>query len=639
MFSTLLDAECVPTTLRAACARSTRRAPGSTTLALLGAAAALLPGLTATPVRAQSATEANVVVTGTRAPTRIDQALAETTVIDRAQIEQASGRTLPELLAQQPGVQFWSTGGAGKTSSVSLRGLESRHTLLLVDGVRYGSATTGTPSWETIPLESIERIEIVRGPLSGLYGSDAVGGVIQVFTRNGSPGLRLNALAAAGSQRSGQLGAGLRFGHGAVDGAVQLSRSVTHGFSAANTRALFGTFNADDDGYRQSAATARLGWRITPGWRAEIHALHSDGETQYDDGPGADARAGLRARVLGLRLGGPVSAGWHTVLRASRSSDAYDTRSSASPFSSLGSISTVQRQLAWENSLATPLGTALLLAERLEQAVSRPGQPFEVSSRTINGLALGLGGSATVHSWQANVRHDRNSQFGKQTTGSAAYGLELAPGLRAGASWGQSFVAPSFNLLYFPNFSNPLLLPEEGSHRELSLRWQAGRVTSRLAYFDNRIRGHISSGRQPVNIPSTRIDGISASVDALLGAWALSASIDSLNPVNTTAGSANNGKILPSRVQDSARLALDWSGGALRLGGTLLAHGARYDDAANTRRLGGYTTLDLRADWQLAREWTLGVKLNNVGGKRYETVYGYNQPRREGSLTLRYSGL
>jgi vitamin B12 transporter len=620
-------------------ARPSLHAVRSIRLALASPVLVLLPWLLGAPAQAQAAADDNIVVTGTRTPTRIDQALAETTVIDRVQIEQAGSRTLPELLAQQPGVQIWSTGGAGKTGSVSLRGLESRHTLLLVDGVRYGSATTGTPTWETLALDSIERIEIVRGPLSGLYGSDAVGGVIQVFTRQGAPGLRLNAQLTAGTPRGGELGAGLRFGRGAIDGALQLTRSSTRGFSSTNTQEPFGSFNPDDDGHRQSSATARLGWRIAPDWRAEFSAVASSGETQYDDGPAVDARAGLRAQVLALQLSGKVGPVGRTVLRASRSSDEYETRSSASVFSSLGTIATQQKQLSWEHSLATSWGTALLLAERLEQVVSRPGEPFAVSSRTIHALATGLNGSAGVHSWQANVRHDRNSQFGKQTTGAAGYGLELAPGLRAGASWGQSFVAPSFNQLYFPNFSNPDLLPEEASHRELSLRWQTGSVTTRVAYFDNRIRGYISSGPLPVNVPTTRIDGFSAAVDALLGAWSMSASIDSLNPVNTTAGHPNAGKLLVRRAQDSARLALDWTGGAFRAGGTLRASGARFDDAANTLRLGGYATLDLRADWQLAREWALGLRLNNVGGKSYETVFGYNQPGREACVTLRYSGL
>jgi vitamin B12 transporter len=580
-----------------------------------------------------------VVVTGTRTATRIDQSLAEVSVIDRAQIEQASGRTLAELLGQQSGVQFSANGGAGKSSAVYLRGLEARHTLLLIDGVRYGSATLGTPAWENIPLDSIERIEIVRGPLSGLYGSDAVGGVIQIFTRLGLPGLRPQASVSAGTHRSGHLSGGLQFGQGAFDGALQLARNTTQGFSATNPRVPFGNFNPDDDGFRQTSGSARLGWRFAEAWRADLSSLASKGETQIDDGPAADARAGLRTQVIGLQVRGPVRPGWTTAVRVSRSKDEYETLSSASVFGTLGTIATVQQQLGWENTVDTPLGSALLLAETLRQTVSRPGAPFAVSERSIDGVAAGLNGRAGVHTWQGNLRHDRNSQFGGQTTGSLGYGHDLTPAWRAGASYGTSFVAPSFNQLYFPGFGNPNLLPEEGRHAELSLRWAGTAQQLRMAYVDNRIRGYISSGPAPTNIPRTRIDGYTLSYDAQWAAWTVAASLDRLDPRNDTAGTANFGRQLPRRSKDSLKLAADTVLGSWRVGATAAAFGERYDDAANTRRVGGFATLDLYADWRLAREWTLSLKLNNAGGKVYETVYGYNQPGREGRVTLRYSGM
>jgi len=171
---------------------------------------------------APAARAETVVVTATRTPQRVDQALAQVTVIDRIRIEAASGRSLAELLASESGVQFWSNGGLGKAASVSLRGMETRHTLLLIDGVRYGSATLGTPSWDNIPLDAIERIEIVRGPMSGLYGSDAVGGVIQIFTRRGLAGFKPEASATVGSRSYGEVAAGARFGAGAFDGSLRL---------------------------------------------------------------------------------------------------------------------------------------------------------------------------------------------------------------------------------------------------------------------------------------------------------------------------------------------------------------------------------------------------------------------------------
>jgi vitamin B12 transporter len=605
------------------------------------AVAAAFPflGLGVSPIALAQASTASpaetVVVTATRTPQRVDQALAQVTVIDRARIEAASGRTLAELLAGESGVQSWSNGGLGKNASVSLRGLESRHTLLLIDGVRYGSATLGTPSWDNIPLDAIERIEIVRGPMSGLYGSEAVGGVIQIFTRRGQQGFHPEFAAALGSRSYGELAAGARFGSGLVDGSLRLQHRRTDGFSATNPK-LPSNYNPDDDGFDQTSVNGRIGLRLGD-WRADATLLKTEGTNHYDDGAGVDTRAALRTEVMSLQLAGPVTSAWRTSVRASRSRDDFETLASASAFSTLGTIGTTQTQFGWENQINTPLGTALVLAERVQQEVERPGTPFAVSERSVTGLALGINGEAGAHGWQANVRRDRNSQFGGQTTGSLGYGYELAPGLRATASFGTSFVAPSFNQLYFPGFGNPNLLPEEGRQREVGLVWRNGPVTSRVAYFDNRIRGYISGGPLPTNIPRVKVDGISASVDAVLGAWTLAGSIDSIQPINATEGTTNFGRILPRRVQDSGRLAVDWRGGGFTLGGSLQAFGERFDNANNSTRLGGFAMLDLRAEWAFARDWVLAAKLNNAGGKTYETVFGYNQPGREGFVTVRWA--
>lgn len=627
---------------------ASRRSTAFACLAL--GATTILIGLSATPIARAAEAELRVAaapsaatldavtVTATRTPTRVSEVVAETTVIDRATLDRNAGRTLVEVLAQQPGLQFASVGGLGKTGTIFIRGLEGRHTLLLVDGVRVGSATLNTPSLDNLPLESIERIEIVRGPLSSLYGSDAVGGVVQVFTRRGVQGLQPNAKATVGSNRYRQLSGGAAFGSGAFDGAVQAQHTETRGFSASNPRVPFGNFNADDDGFVQDGGSLKLGWQLTPGWRVDGFALQSDGQSRYDDGPGTDSRSTLHNRVLSLQATGPLADGIRTKVAASQSVDGYDTLSSASPFASIGEIETRQRQYSWETTVATPIGTALGLLERIEQDVARPGTPFAQSERAIDAIALGLAGSAAGHDWQASVRRDRNSQFGGQTTGALGWGWEFVPQWRIGASYGSSFVAPSFNQLYFPGFGNPDLQPEEGKHRELSLGWRDATQTLRLSWFDHRIRSYISSGPAPVNIPRTRIDGVGLAYEALLGeSLTLAASVDHLDARNATAGTANEGKLLPRRAKNSAKADLAWSLGAWNVGGTLLAYSQRFDNAANTVRLGGYATLDLHAEWTLAPAWTLGARLNNVADRRYETALGYNQPGREAYLSLRYA--
>ena len=599
-------------------------------------ALAALTALAAGPAAAADAAQDPVVVTASRMPERVSALAAEVTVIDRAMLDRSTGRTLVEVLAMVPGLQFSSNGGLGKTASVFIRGLEARHTLLLLDGMRIGSATVGTPSLDNLPLEAVERIEIVRGPMSALYGSDAVGGVIQVFTARGQPGFAPTARATVGSERYGQVAAGFGWGQGPFDATLQVQHTETVGFSATNPKALFGSYNADRDGFRQDGGSLRLGWQVAPDWRVEAFALESNGRTGYDDGPGVDAQAGLRNRLQLLQASGKPHALWSTQLSLSRASDVYDTLSSASAFATLGAIATEQTQISWENRIATPLGSALLVAERLKQTVSRPDTPFTVSERTVNGLALGLNGNAAGHLWQGALRRDNNSQFGGKTTGALAYAFNFSPAWRAGVSYGTSFVMPSFNQLYYPGFGNPLLQPETGKQAEAHLRWTAGVHSLRATAYQHRIQGYIASGPQPTNIPRTRIDGLTLAYESQFEALKLAASLDHLDPRNATNASANFDKLLPRRAQNMAKAQADWTGGPLSLGATLAAYSQRFDDPANTLRLAGYGTLDVRADWALTPDWSVGARINNLADRVYETAYGYNQPGRQGFLTLRY---
>ena len=607
--------------------------------ALPSAAAQILLSLPGLVSAQQLASEqlGQVVVTATRTPVEVSDLVTETTILDRAALDRSEGRTLVEILAQAPGLQFSNTGGLGKSSSLFVRGLEARHVLLLVDGVRVGSATLNTASLDNLPLDTVERIEIARGPMTSLYGSNAMGGVVQVFTRRGTPGLRGNARLTAGSRGYGLASGGVSFGADNFDFAAQVQHQQTDGFSATNPAVPFNNHAPDDDGFRQNAGSLRAGWAFAPGWRLEGLLLESRGKTHFDDGPGDDARAELRNTVQSLQVGGPVHSGWRTKLAFGRSVDSFDTITSASAFTMPGAITTDQRQLAWENRVALPVGEALLLLERVEQDVSRPGEPFAVSERSIDALAAGWSARLDRHDVQASLRRDRNSQFGGYTTGALAYAYKLALAWRAGGSYGTSFTAPSFNQLYFPGFGNPDLKAEEGEHGELFLQWAAGAQRVRVTAYQHRYDLFISSGPQPANIPQVKIDGASLSWDARFGGLTLAASYDHLNPRNDSAGTADFGKLLPRRAKQAAKASVDWRQGDFSAGASLQAYSRRFDDTANTIELSGFGVLDLRTDWFLTRDWSLGLRLNNVGGKVYETAFGYNQPGREGFVTVRWS--
>jgi vitamin B12 transporter len=578
-----------------------------------------------------------VVVTATRTPLRVDDSLADVTVIRREDLQAATGRSLAEILAQQSGLSMDASGGPGQLSAVRIRGMEARHTVLLVDGVRHGSLTSTAAPWQNLPLDAIERIEIVRGPLSSLYGADAAGGVIQVFTRAAGTGESGRVLAhgvwGAGTHRQRQLGAGLRLTQDEVDLHLDLHRERTEGFSATNERAPFGVHEPDDDGMARDHAAVRWVWRMAPRWRAELASQVSDNDLAYDNAPSVGALARSISRLTSVQLVTEQQA-FRSVLRASYSGERFiDVQGG------FGDIGSTQAHWTWENTVPLPMGTLLGVLERTQQDVSPSSTDYTVKRRHITGVALGWNGRFENLTWQTSVRQDRNSQFGSARTGTLSLAADANEVWRLGASVGTSFVAPDFASLYFPGSENPDLQPERGAHREVSVQARVPYGRWRLAWFDNHLRDAFAFSLATFttqNIARTRSTGWSLGGEAEWAAWRLTAAFDWTDPRNAAPDSPDVGRLLPRRAQRSARLGADWRGGAVRAGAALQGTSHRVESSGE--RMAGYATLDLHAGWQVAPEWALALRLNNAADRVYETAYGYNQPGREVFLTLRYEG-
>lgn len=605
-----------------------RQAPLTLALcAALPAMAQSFPSVSDGSTPIQVASLPDTVVTASRIPTRVDSLVSDVTIIERADIEKMAGQTLTEVLVRAAGVQMATNGGRGKAGNIFIRGAESRHTILLIDGVRYGSATLGTPVWTGLPLDAIDRIEVLKGPGSSLYGSDGVGGVVQIFTRRGREGFHPSAFVSVGSPGFSQAGAGVSGGRDGTTWSIDASVLNDRGFSSTNPTVPFGNFNADRDPLRQRAFNGTLAVDLTGSWKLDLGLLRSEGTSHYDDGPGRDSRDDFSTQVLRAGLSGQVRSGWKTQFQVSQSEDVSEGIVGAFLPSD---FRTTQDQVLWQNDIDTPLGVVLAGVERLEQDV-RSTTAYAVTRRRIDSAFLGLNGESGPHSWQANLRSDRNSQFGNSTTGFAGYGYRISTAWRAHVSHGTSFVAPSFNQLYFPGFGTPTLQPERGRNTDVGVTWSDAGHTVKLVGFDNKIRGFIPSGPLPANIPRARIEGWSLTYDGELGDWTVRASYERLNPRNLLSG-----RQLPRRSDAQATLGVDRAMGAWKLGGALLHVGDRFDDTANTFRLPAYTTLDLHAEVALSRQLTLQTQWRNVTDERYETVRGYNQPPRGVFVTLRW---
>lgn len=567
------------------------------------------------------------VVTASRTQTRTDDLVSDVVVLDRAAIEASTGRTLAEVLVRGAGVQMASNGGLGKNSSIFTRGTEARHTILLIDGVRYGSATTGAPSWDNIPLDMIERIEVLKGPASALYGSEAVGGVVQVFMRKGVKGFSPFASVTIGSNAYAQLSAGLNGGDGALSYAFGVEKIKDKGFSATNSKA--GTsFNEDRDGFKQDAVNASVAYQINPDWKIDAGLLYADGVNNYDDSFKGDTRASVRTQTLRAGVEGKVLPGWKTQLRVSQAVD--NTNAIESAFMP-SKFNTTQSQITWQNDIDTPLGVALVGVERLTQKIDS-STIYDVTQRTVSSYFVGLNGASGGHSWQANVRRDSNSQFGDSNTWFAGYGYKISPAWRVNTSYGTSFVAPSFNQLYFPGFGNTALQPEKGRNFDLGVTYSENGQTMKLVHFDNKIQGFITNTTKAESIPRARITGWTLGYDGVFGAFNVHASADSLNPRNELTD-----RVLRRRARNQVTLGADYTTGAWTLGGSLLNVGSRFEDEKNTLTLNSYTTLDVFVNYAINKDLQLQTKLNNLANKSYETANGFNQAGRSVFVTLRYA--
>lgn len=590
-----------------------------------------------------------VVVTATRVPTRINDLVADVSVIGSDQIRASAGQTLPSLLAQVPGVQFSSNGGLGKNSNLFIRGGDARHTLLLIDGARVGSATTGMPSLDNLPLDQIDRIEVVRGPLAALYGADAAAGVIQIFTRKGREGLHTNASFSAGTESYNALSAGVSGGVERFKYSVQASQQATSGFSATNARVGASSYNPDRDGFKQQSLSVNASYGLSSNWHLDGSLLRSVGLTELDDGvvangPTLNYRSRLTTQSGSAKLTGKLSEDWQSGLRWSRSLDKRDT-SVANKASNKGEIETVQTQWTWDHQIASPIGSFLLATEQIDEAADSSSTAFPVKSRSVYALVAGLSGERGGHIWQASTRRDRNSQFGSETTGSLAYGYDLTSDWRVGVSTGTSFVAPTFNQLYNPqgNYGDPTLKPEHGRNKEASLRWADGGDTVKLVYFNNHIRDFIQTvtvqgSARAAAIPEVEMRGWTWSADStrdtVCGKWMMGGALDLLQARN-----GQTGKKLQQRADTTASLHTSLRQGAMTYGAYIKANDGAYGDDTNTsvKKLAGYSLLGVSVQWAFKPGWQAAVRIDNLSDKDIQTIYGYNQPRRQAMLTVSYN--
>ena len=602
--------------------------------------AAVLAALPCSVVLAAEPVEFDpVTVTATRLPQPLSSVVADVSVISRKQIDEFAGGSVTDILQTVPGVEISTNGGRGQLSSIFLRGANSSQTVVLIDGVRVNSATSGGAALEKLPLDQVERIEVLRGPASSRYGADAIGGVVQVFTRAAAGRDQLGAGVGIGSDGLRQAHASLAAGSAKSRLALNVSAENYRGFSASNESHPWGLFGSDDDGLQSRSVSLAASHEWMPGQELSLNLLESRGRVQYDAGSAYDPvtfnpisgsaewnyriEQQLASRSLVSR--NQLNQAWLSTVTVGEGVDSYKDSGGLSE----SRFRTRQRQLSWQNDV-TVAGTKWSLAlEGLNQQIDST-EEYDRSSRIIRSVWLAAQRQYSVHAFDAAVRHDDNSQFGSKTTGSVAYALQLAP-LRFAAGYATAFRAPSFNDLYYPYFGNPDLKPETSANRELSVEYARAGVRTRAVLFRNLVDDLIAldAAYRPANLKQADLRGLGWSGQARLAALELRADMNWQDPRDVATDS-----VLPRRARRFGGFGASYLIAGWSLDGELRAVGERHD--TDGARLPGYALVDLGIKSEIQPRLSLQMRATNLFDRKYVVAEGYNTAGRGGFVGVDY---
>ena len=573
-----------------------------------------------------------VVVTASRTEQRIRDAIPHTTVITRQDIRDSQAVDLPTLLRREAGIELSQNGGLGGNASLFMRGGRSAQTLVLIDGVRVEDAGFGTTAIQHLMLDDVERIEIARGNVSSLYGSGAIGGVVQVFTRRGSGAPAPYGEATAGSRDTTKLVAGYGGQLGEMGDTrfnISALRLDTRGFSAIDPR-FAPLANPDDDGYRNESVNASLAQRLGADHEVGVRFLRTRAKIDYDDsftGPTSLQTADQDLGMAQLYWDARLLDRWKSRITVGQGTD-YRTDFLDGAFAFLSN--TRSRQLIWNNdvSLAPAHGLSFSL-ERLEQEMDN--STFGQKKRDADSVRLGYLGRFGAHSVQLNWRNDRYSDFGDADTYFAGYGFDLTDAWRFAASASTAFRAPTFQDL-FGFGGNPQLRPERARTNELGVQWASGANRMRVAAFQTDYQDAITFDNATFtaqNIRKMKVTGVETSYSGRIGGFDLRAALTLQDPVEQEPGDVELQAL--RRAKAFGSLAVFRTSGRWRLGGELLASGPRPDvDIATFERtqLASYTVVNLLARFEYDKHLYFAARLENAFDEDYQLVHGFNTAPR-----------
>ncbi|SDS97522.1 vitamin B12 transporter [Halopseudomonas xinjiangensis] len=584
-------------------------------------------------VAADSIALSDTIVTASRQPQPASSSTAASSIFTRADIERLQPYSVADLLRRVPGASITSNGGLGSLTTLSLRGTSATQSLVLIDGQRIGSASAGQPSLEFINVENIDRIEVIRGPRSAIYGSDAIGGVVQIFTRQGEPGLRPRVKLGIGSNQTYTRSLALSGGDERTT--VDIGGTLNETAGIDRTRHNAGG-DEDRDGYRNEAYNLSVRHWITDTLDVGLRLNEQSGNTEYDlfGNPEDD----FRLSTVSTHLQWQANRVWTARLEAGH---VEDKRDSLYDFASY-TYNTYRDSASWLNTLKLSDAHQLQTGLDWYEDRLRSNSEFTRTERYNRAAFAQYRFSGERISAELGWRHDDSEQFGHANTRNAALIVPLANGQQLVASYGEGFRAPTFNDLYTAYGANPLLDPEWSKSYELQWRGEVDETSLQVAAFRTDIEDMILLDPFYVaqNISQARIHGLELSATRDVLGWQTTASAAWLDPRER-----GTGRQLPRRAKRTLSLDADRQFGNIGVGFTIIANSQRYNDRANQQELSGFGTLEARASWRMLPSLRWDLAISNLLERDYRLAnysyagrtYAYQEEQLNARLSMTWT--
>lgn len=585
-----------------------------------------------------------IIVTATRTARPVDSVLSSATAISNQDVHKNLSSDLSTLLQQQAGVEFARNGGLGQQTSLFMRGGNSSHTLVLVDGMPVNTLSSMLPSVNFIPTAQIDHIEVVRGNVSSLYGSNAMGGVVQIFTRRGEDGFHPFASITAGENGTLDTTLGAQGGDGRLHYNFAASNLYTDGINVLNQSIYPGT-NPDRDNYKNRSVSGSVQWQTLPGHELELRYSNAKGYVHFDStSSGSETEDDVTHFTLeqtSISSRDRFNDVWSSTITLGNTSDSNRNAMGSYEYYNI----TTANHIDWQNDLHVADKQTVTIAFGHQEQKLESDTAYDRTHRNISSARAGYEGELSAFQLQANVRHDSFSDFGDATTGFLGGGWNVGAGWKLIATASTGFSAPSFNDLYYPadpffgGGGNPNLQPEKARSGEAGAQWQSGSWHVRSVLFKTRYTDLIAydtAANGSYNIGQATVKGWETT---FRGAWNrlhLQGMLTLQDPTNdvTNTQLVRRAKQLASVSAALPMAGFDWG---LGIRGSGKRVDSFYDSSSFSTKpvkLGGYGVVDFSVGREVAKGWTLRARLDNLTDKRYETVYGYNQPGRAFYVSL-----